>query len=672
MHGELSLLTNVVIALVMAFAGGLAARGLGLPTIVGYLAAGVAIGPFTPGFVGNQEDIAQLAELGVIFLMFGVGLHFSLLDLWAVRSIAVPGALLQTGIVTALGLGLTQLWGWSIPSGMVLGFSAAIASTVVLLRGLEDHGLLKSHAGQVAVGWLVLEDLATVLILVLLPALFGSAGDGPGVAVLALAKAAAFVAVMLFAGARLLPWMLTRIAFTRSRELFTLAAVAVAVGVAFGSAELFGVSLALGAFLAGVVLSESSLSHQIGADLLPFRDVFAVLFFVSVGMLVNPGYLLENATQVLLLTALIVVGKWLLALGIGVLLPSDGRTVLVVAAGLSQIGEFSFLLGQAGVQLGVLSTDQYSLILAGAFISIVLNPLMFRGIPATERALRKLRRFWALLDDQHRSIHALEPELRDHVVLVGYGRVGMHVGEVVARLSTPLLVVEIDVKRALDLERRGLRALFGDAANSEVLEHAHLERARILVVTLPDEASTEMVVATARRLAPDLRIIARAATHDGLDRLRRIGAQQVIHPELEGGLEVVRFTLLGLDYPPALVEQYTDAARRGVYDRALPSAEEHQKLGQLLDSASGMHIAWRRVEPESPMAGKTLGEASLRSRSGVSVIALIRERQLIANPAPSMRFQPGDSVGLIGEPEQIATAEPLFERTPIEPALSTA
>jgi monovalent cation:H+ antiporter-2, CPA2 family len=672
MHGELSLLTNVVIALVMAFAGGLLARGLGLPTIVGYLGAGVAIGPFTPGFVGNLAEIGQLAELGVIFLMFGVGLHFSLRDLWAVRAIAVPGALLQTAIVTAVGLGLTQLWGWSVPAGLVLGFSAAIASTVVLLRGLEDHGLLQSHAGQVAVGWLVLEDLATVAILVLLPALFGPGTDGAALAWAAIAKAALFVAVMLFAGARLLPWMLTRIAFTGSRELFTLAVVAVAVGIAFGSAEIFGVSLALGAFLAGVVLSESSISHQVGADLLPFREVFAVLFFVSVGMLVNPTYLIENAVHVLLLGALIVVGKSLIALLVGLLLPSDGRTVLVVAAGLSQIGEFSFLLGQAGMQLGVLDADQYSLILAGAFLSIVLNPLMFRGIPVVERTLRKLPRFWALLDDRHVVLPQTAGELRDHVVLIGYGRVGEHVGQVVERLSIPLLVLEIDVERALALERRGIPALFGDAANSEVLSHAHLERARALVVTLPDEASTEMVVATARRRAPQLRIIARAETREGLERLRRIGAQEVILPELEGGLEVVRFTLLALEYPASLVEQYTDAARHGDYDRALGSAEEHERLGQLVDSVRGMDIAWRRVEPQSALAGKTLGEASLRARSGVSVVALIRGREVLANPAPSLRLQPGDSVGLIGDAEQVAAAGPLFRATPVEPERSSA
>jgi len=390
MH-DLHLLINIAVALVTAFAGGLLARRLGLPPIVGYLLAGMAIGPFTPGFVGDVENISQLAELGVIFLLFGVGLHFSLRDLWAVRTVAVPGALIQIATSTAFGVALTQLWGWSMAASLVLGFAVSIASTVVLLRSLTDNGLLNTLAGQVAVGWLVLEDLATISILVLLPALFGADQSASWQTVgLALLKAVLFVGLMLVAGARFLPWLLMRIAFTRSRELFILAVVAVAVGTALGSAELFGVSLALGAFLAGVVLGESAISHQIGAEIVPFRDVFTVVFFVSVGMLVDPAYLLANAGQVLALTALIMIGKPLVTLLMGLFLPASGRTMLVAAAGLGQIGELSFIVGQAGMALGVLTQDQYSLILAGALISIVLNPLLFRLLPATERTLRRL------------------------------------------------------------------------------------------------------------------------------------------------------------------------------------------------------------------------------------------------------------------------------------------
>lgn len=389
MHHELPLLINVTVALVVAFIGGIVARRVGLPTIVGYLVAGVAIGPFTPGFVGDIDTISQLAEIGVIFLMFGVGLHFSLRDLWQVRAIAAPGAGLQMVLMTLLGLGLATLWGWSMSAGVVLGLAISIASTVVLLRGLMEHQLLDTLPGKVAVGWLVLEDIATVLILVLLPALFGGDGGGWQNAVEAVLKAAVFVAIMLFAGSRLLPWLLRRIVFTRSRELFILAVVTVALGTAVSAAQVFGVSVALGAFLAGVVLGESKESHQIGEGIIPFRDIFAVLFFVSVGMLVNPATLLANAGQVLALTVLIIVGKSLLTLLIGFFIPHEGRTFLVVAAGLSQIGEFSFIVGQAGLALNVLTQDQYGLILAGALLSITLNPLMFKLIPVAEKMLRR-------------------------------------------------------------------------------------------------------------------------------------------------------------------------------------------------------------------------------------------------------------------------------------------
>jgi CPA2 family monovalent cation:H+ antiporter-2 len=559
---ELPLLTTIAAALCIAFAGGLIARRLGLPTLVGYLLAGVAIGPFTPGFVGDWHAISQLAELGVIFLMFGVGLHFSFRDLWQVRDIALPGALLQMALATALGLALTRLWGWPLEAGLVLGLAVSIASTVVLLRGLMDHGLLNSPPGRVAVGWLVLEDLATVLILILLPALApGAGGFNWAGTIWTLVKAAIFVAVMLLVGGRLVPWLLGRVARTRSRELFILAVLALALGTALGAAQLFGVSLALGAFLAGVVVSESPVSHQVGADLLPFREAFAVLFFVSVGMLVNPAYLWANAGQVLALAALIILGKALLAALIGFALPRPAHTALVVAAGLSQIGEFSFILGQSGLALGLLNQEQYALILAGALLSITLNPFMFKLIGPVERGLRRYPALWARLNRHGPPVSAGETPLTGHVVVIGCGRVGHHIVEVLGRLSLPHLVVEADAERVDALRAQHVPALFGDAANSEVLSHAALERARALVVTLPEEAAAELVVTAARHLAPDLPLIVRAATQTGADRLARLGAQDVIHPELEGGLAMVRHTLLRLGFAPEAAEAQAEQLR---------------------------------------------------------------------------------------------------------------
>ncbi|RRR71994.1 MAG: sodium:proton exchanger [Candidatus Viridilinea halotolerans] len=661
MHHDISLLINITVVLVTAFAGGMLARRLGLPTIFGYLVAGMAIGPFSPAFIGDIDDIAQLAELGVIFLMFGVGLHFSLKDLWAVRTVAVPGAILQMTIATGLGFLLTRFWGWSVASGLVLGIAISIASTVVLLRGLVDNGLLNTSAGQVAVGWLVLEDLATVLILVLMPAIFAPGADNAWLyAGEAILKAAVFVGLMLFLGSRLLPWILTWIARTRSRELFILAAVAIAMGTAIGSAALFGVSLALGAFLAGVVLSESEVSQQVGAEVLPFRETFAVVFFVSVGMLVNPVYLLEHGGQVLILTALIVFGKAIFTQMLAFILPASGHTMLVVSAGLSQIGEFSFIVGQAGMGLGVLSQEQYSLLLAGALLSIMVNPLMFRAIGPAETFLRRWPWLWARLDRHPPLSEDLVRPQADHVVIVGYGRVGAHIVTVLQRLQIPLLVVEIDARRAVAFQERGVPTIFGDASNSEVLTHAGLTGARALVVTLPSETAAELVVAAARELAPKLPIVARATTSSGVGRLADLGAQDVIHPEFEGGLEVVRHALLSLGYPATQVQRYTDTVRRDQYNTSVSTPEEHQVLEQLLHTARGMQIVWYTIRAHSPLLGQNLSQVNLRACTGASVIALIREQHMLANPKSSTVFQVGDMVGLIGEGEQIAAAEQLI------------
>src|SRR5215207_1098411 len=668
MH-EITLLINIAVALVVAFIGGILARRIGLPTIVGYLLAGIAIGPFTPGFVGDTETISQLAELGVIFLMFGVGLHFSLKDLWRVRSIAIPGALGRMVITTLMGFGLSQLWGWTLASGMVVGLAISIASTVVLLRGLMDNGYLNTQHGQAAVGWVVVEDLATVLILVLMPTLANTSdGFDWGQLGLTLLKAAGFVILVLFAGTRLIPWVLLRIAHTRSRELFILAILAISLGIALGAAELFGVSLALGAFVAGVVVSESPLSHQVGADVLPFREAFAVLFFVSIGMLVNPGYLINNISSILALTALIVLGKALVTILMGAVLPWSALTTLVLAAGLSQIGEFSFILGQEGLSLGLLERDQYSLILAGALLSITLNTPMFRLIQPLEKWLQRFPIAWKLLNRHFPLPAQEEATFKDHVVIVGYGRVGRHIVSLLQELGIPHLVVDADAKRVEELNQRGISTLFGDAANSEVLTHTGLNQARAFVVAGPDEAASELMVATARDLAPHLPIIARATTQDGIDRLTELGAQEVVHPELEGGLEIVRYTLLQLGFPLQEIYRYTDAVRRDHYGLVLNTEEEHRLLQGLLDAANSIEIKWFRLPAGNPFIGQTLADVNLRSRTGASVVAILRERELMANPKSMTLFQANDRIGLIGDKEELEAVERLLSEAGTEPS----
>lgn len=661
MH-EITLIINIVVALVVAFIGGVIARRLGLPTIVGYLFAGIAIGPFTPGFVGDTNTISQLAELGVIFLMFGVGLHFSLSDLWKVRSVAIPGAVGQMALTTLLAYFLSQAWGWDAASGIVLGLAVSIASTVVLLRGLMDNGLLNTPHGQAAVGWLVMEDLATVLILVLMPTLADTTGpfDWAGLG-LTILKAGAFVALLLFVGKRFIPWILLRIAHTRSRELFILAILAITLGTALGAAELFGVSFALGAFIAGVVVSESPLSHQVGADVFPFREAFAVLFFVSIGMLVNPIYLFNNMGHVLALTALIVIGKFLITLLLGAVFPWQGRTVLVVAAGLSQIGEFSFILGQAGIGLELLTKDQYSLILAGALLSITVNPMMFRLISPAENWLQKRTALWRLLDRHRPLTLPAEETIKGHVAIVGYGRVGRNISNLLGKMSVPHLVIDSDAENIDTLNRLGIPNLYGDASNSEVLTHAGLEHARALVVAGPDESTSELVVAAARDLAPELPIIARATTEEGIKHLAELGAQDVIHPELEGGLELVRHTLLKLDYPLQEIIQYMDAVRRDHYDMQINTEEEHRSLHDLIHATQSIGVIWLTLHSPNPLIGQSLAEANLRARTGASIVAIMRNNEVLANPKSHTLFEANDRIGFIGDEEQIDSVKNLFE-----------
>lgn len=659
MH-ELPLLINIAVALVAAFIGGMVARFLKLPQIVGYMIAGIAIGPFTPGFSGDVATISQLAELGVVFLMFGVGLHFSIDDLWKVRSIAIPGAIGQMFVTTILGYLFATFLGWSQSASVVLGLAISIASTVVLLRGLMDNGLLNTQHGQAAVGWLILEDIATVLILLLMPTLASGEGglDWGGLG-LTLLKAGAFFISLIFIGRKLIPWMLMGSARSGSRELFLLAVLAVSVGIALAATEIFGVSIALGAFAAGVVVSESKLSHQVSADILPFRDAFSVLFFVSIGMMVNIHYLGMNVFALIALVLLVTIGKYLVTLLMGVLIKRPARTFLVVAAGLSQIGEFSFILGQAGMALGLLDQNQYSMILASALLSIAVNPLMYQTTMPVERFLRKRPRFWRLFD-RHSGEFEMPESMSDHVVVIGFGRVGQHIVNVLVELGIPLIVVEADLDRVEKLMERNIPALYGDAGTSEVIFHAHLTTARLLVVTTPEEAVTDIIVSDARSVAPDLHIVARGASDVGVAQLYELGANYVIHPELEGGLQILRRTLLELSYSLRKVQQYTDAVRSDQYDSAINTKEERHFLTELLIASDNIGLSWLSLHDDSGLIGKTLIDAKLRELTGASVVAILRTGKLIGNPPARTVLKKGDVIGLIGSDDDIEKARAVF------------
>jgi CPA2 family monovalent cation:H+ antiporter-2 len=523
MHHDLSLITTIAAALGFGLLFGMLAVRLKLPALVGYLAAGVLIGPATPGFVADVALSSQLAEIGVMLLMFGVGLHFSLRDLLEVRRIALPGAVLQIAVATAMGVGLTQLWGWSLGAGLVFGLALSVASTVVLLRALEASGQLDSFNGRIAVGWLVVEDLVTVLMLVLLPALAGPlGGKGAGGNLWAalgttLLQVGAFVALMLLVGRKLFPWFLWRVAKTNSRELFTLAVIATAVGIAYGSSELFGVSFALGAFFAGMVLRESALAHRAAEESLPLRDAFSVLFFVSVGMLFDPAILREHPFQVLAVLAVIVVGKSVAACALVLVLRYPLATAITVSASLAQIGEFSFILAALGRTLDLLPEQGQNLILAGAILSIALNPLLFKAIGpllAWLRSSSELVRKFERSTDPLAELPMSTPHehLTGQVVIVGYGRVGRCIADALAERRVNFVVAEQNRELVDQLRRRGIAAVAGDAAEPAVLIQAHVARASMLVIATPDTFKVRAMVETARALNPTIGCVVR--THN--------------------------------------------------------------------------------------------------------------------------------------------------------------
>ncbi|MEQ6340488.1 MAG: Kef family K(+) transporter [Gammaproteobacteria bacterium] len=556
MHHDISLITTLAAGFGLALILGFIAVRLKLPALVGYLLAGIAIGPATPGFVADAQIASQLAEVGVMLLMFGVGLHFSVDDLMAVRKIALPGAVVQMAVATALGAGVATFWGWSLGAAIVFGISLSVASTVVLLKALESRGLVDSGDGRIAVGWLVVEDLAMVLVLVLLPALApslgGKATEGArsmGMTIfITLAQVGGFIAFMLIVGRRLFPWLLWQVTKTGSRELFTLCVIAAAVSIAYGSSAIFGVSFALGAFFAGMVLRESQFSARAAEDTLPLQDAFAVLFFVSVGMLFDPAVILEEPLHVLATVAIVLVGKTLAAFAVVLLLRYPVRTAAIVAASLAQVGEFSFILAGLGMALGLLPKEGNDLILAAALISIALNPVMFSLVGPTERWLHRHTKFASKLDASANPLAELPMTteakyLAGHIVLVGWGRVGKQIGRDLAAEGVPYVVVESNREFVESHRQGGGAAVWGDATDPLVLVQAHIREARALVIATPETVQVRTMVETARTLNPSVEVIVRSHNAEEADLLERDGAGKVFVGEHELARAMVSFAL---------------------------------------------------------------------------------------------------------------------------------
>ncbi|PKO92191.1 MAG: Kef family K(+) transporter [Betaproteobacteria bacterium HGW-Betaproteobacteria-1] len=546
MEHNISLITTIAAGLGLALIFGFIAEKIRLPALVGYLLAGIMLSPATPGFVADVGIASQLAEIGVMLLMFGVGLHFSIDDLLSVKRIALPGAIVQMTLATVLGMGIAHWWGWSLGEGLIFGLALSCASTVVLLKALESRGILESMNGKIAVGWLVVEDLVTVLVLVLMPPLAGMLGgeqQSNGTPLwqtigFTLLQVTAFIALMLVAGRRIMPWLLWHIAKTGSRELFTLSVIVAAIGIAYGATALFNVSFALGAFFAGMVMRESEFSHRAAEESLPFRDAFAVLFFVSVGMLFEPSVLLEEPLHVVAVVGIIIIGKSIAAMALVLAFRYPLNTALTVAASLAQIGEFSFILAGLGLTLGILPSEGLSLVLAGALISIALNPLVFASVsPVSKWLLERsatARRFNSRVDPYAELPMSTERKyLEGQVVLVGFGRVGRRIADALEERGIPYVVAEQNREIVESLRKKDIPAVSGDASDPVVLVQAHIAQAAMLVVATPDSINVRQMVDTARTLNPEIEIVLRTHNEDESVLLRKENLGTVFYGEEE-------------------------------------------------------------------------------------------------------------------------------------------
>ena len=659
---------DIALILVAALLGGVVARRLGLPLIIGYIAAGVLVGPNTFGpSVGNVHQIELLAEIGVALLLFTIGLHFSLRELAPVRRIALLGTPIQMALTIAFGYGLGRVlldlgWVESVWLGALLSFS----STAVVLKTLTEQGVLGTLSARVMVGMLIVQDLAIVPLLTVLPVL-KNVGEGLPELGFALLKGAAFLAAMLFLGSRILPLILGRLATWGSRELFLVSVVAIGLGVGYAT-YLVGLSFAFGAFIAGMVLSESDYSHQALAEVEPLRDVFAMIFFVSVGLLIDPAFLWKSAGTIALVVVLVVIVKGLMFGGLARAFGYANIAPFAVGLGLFQVGEFSFLLARVGIDTNAISQATYSLVLATAAVTMALTPLAARLTPVLYGRYR--RRFPR---EPLRTFNLPESGAREHAIIAGYGRVGSFVARSLHRLGKPFVVVEANPSRADEARHAGFPTVYGDAAALPVLEAAGIGGARLVVVTISDAITARLAVERIKAHGTEADVLVRAESVEQLEDLARLGVYESVQPELEAGLELARqaFALFGVG--PEEAHNFADDVRRELYAPMSAEGPAAESAGEglfikLRQASRAIEVEWVRLPdgaseaedtPEDGRAdggllGRTIGDLAVRSETGASVLAVVRGEETIPNPGADLRLEPGDAVGVLGTPEQRA------------------
>ncbi len=650
---------DIAIIIVAALIGGSIAQQFKQPLILGYILAGLLVGPHTGGVTVTEiHDIELLAEIGVALLLFALGVEFSFSELRPVRWVALIGTPIQLILTMGYGYFIGRILGWDLPSSIWIGALVSISSTMVVLKTMINRGLLGSLSSRVMIGMLIVQDLAVIPLMIILP-LLRDLSSGLPILGLAAVKAVGFLLVMVMAGTRIIPRTMKFIAKWNSRELFLLATAAIALGVGYAT-YLVGLSFAFGAFVAGMVISESEYSHQALSDIVPLRDVFGMLFFVSVGMLIDPAYLLDHLGQVLLLVLLVVIGKCVI---FGVLVRLFGYYNIVpiaVGLGLSQIGEFSFVLARVGLSTNSIDENLYALILSASVITMIMTPFL-ASLTAPIYKLRK-RMF------KHESVQTInipETGLRNHVVIAGGGRIGQNIAKALQYLNVPFLIIELDSHRIDHLKNTANPVVFGDASQSIVLEAASVEHSRLMLITTPAVIVTQTITKLCCDINPKLKIIARCGEEEQMKILHDLGVSEVVLPEFEAGLEITRQAFQRLGVPPMKILEFTNQLRHGVYNPDRETDQDYRILSHLRRASDLLELTWILVAEESPLIGNTVKTLEIRKNMGVSIVGVIHGREVLPNPDPDYRFAPNDLLAVMGDPQQLSSFQQYID--PNEP-----
>lgn len=651
---------DIIIIVVAALIGALIAQRLKQPLILGYIFAGIVVGPHTGGVtVGDTHEIELLAEIGVALLLFALGLEFSLSELKPVRKIALIGTPIQI-LLTMLGgyyLG-RYLLDWSHVSAIWLGALISLSSTMVTLKTLMSRGLVGTLSSRVMIGMLVVQDLAVIPMMIILPQLSNPEAGLPLVAMAAV-KSVIFLAVMLYLGRKLLPWLLTHVAGWNSRELFILSITAIGLGIGYAT-YLVGLSFAFGAFIAGMVLSESDYGHQALSDIIPLRDIFGLLFFTSVGMLLDPAFLLANWATILLLVFLIGLFKGALFSVLSLLFGYINIVPIAVGLGLFQVGEFAFVLARTGLETRAIDQPMYSLVLAVSVLSMVLTPFASDLAPRLYKLKKHFFKHESLQTENipHGGLH-------DHVIIAGGGRVGQHIAQVLTQLDLPFVIIELNHQRMIECKTANFPVIFGDMNQVTVLEIAKIQRARLLLITAPSIVTSQSIVKQAHSLRPKLHIIVRA---DGVEQARALyqsGVYMAVLPEMEAGLEIARQALLCLEVPMAAIQEYTDSVRQQLYAPLFRSTVDQQLLASLGNIKNALEISWVPIASASPLINKSIKDAAVRTRTGASIVGIIHEKVFHSNPKVDYTFKEGDLVAVVGNQLERGNFKKLAENSQI-------